>query len=84
MLKVLDSSSPFYEEKKRFSIEHLLNPPEIWFYHSTDYGPRFEIFLKLDGTYDEDLETGTLGLYGNLGLWICMTDLFDGTSQHKK
>ena len=61
-LKVLDSSSPSYEEKKRFSIEHQLNPPEIWIYHSTDYGPRFEIFLKLDGTYEDDLETGTIGL----------------------
>ncbi len=62
VLKVLDSSSPFYEDKKRFSIEHLLNPPEIWFYHSTDYGPRFHIYLKLDGTYEDDLETSTIGL----------------------
>ncbi len=64
VLKVLNSSSPFYEEKMRFNIEHQLNPPEIWFYHSTppDYRPFFEIFLKLDGTYEDDLEYGTIGL----------------------
>lgn len=61
VLKVLDSGSPFYDEKKRLSFEHQLNPPEIWFSHTPDYGPLGTIYLRLDGTYDEDLETGTLG-----------------------
>ena len=62
VLKVLDSSSPFYQEKTRFSIEHQLNSPGIWFYHSSVYGARFGLYLRLDGTYEDDLETGTLGL----------------------
>ncbi|MCY4071296.1 MAG: hypothetical protein OXG60_08345 [Chloroflexi bacterium] len=61
VLRILGLGSPCCDEKIRFGIEHQLNPPEIWFYHSTDYGPRFEIFLKLDGTYGDDLETGTIG-----------------------
>ena len=61
VLKVLHPSSPFYDEKMRFSIEHSLSPPEIWYYDSADYGPRWQIYLKLDGTYADDIEHGTLG-----------------------
>lgn len=60
-LNVLNSVSPFGFEKMRFSIEHRLNPPEIWYYDSADYGPRWQIYLKLDGTYADDLEHETLG-----------------------
>ena len=60
-LNVLNSVSPFDFEKRRFGIEHRLNPPEIWYFDSADYGPRGQIYLKLDGTYADDLEHETLG-----------------------
>ncbi|MCY4070969.1 MAG: hypothetical protein OXG60_06700 [Chloroflexi bacterium] len=61
VLGILNPSSPSYDEKMRFSVEHQLDPPEIWYYDSADYGPRWQIYLKLDGTYVDDLEHGTLG-----------------------
>ncbi len=62
VLKVLDPSSPFYEEKTRYSVEYQRNPPEIWLYDYSTYGPGFGIYLKLDGDYDDDLENDTIAM----------------------
>ncbi len=60
VLKILDPSSPFYEEKTRYSIEYQQKPPEIWLYDYSAYGPRFVTYLKLDGAYDDNLGNDTM------------------------
>lgn len=60
-LNVLDATSPFEYEKVRARLEHHLDPPEIWFFDSSDYNVGFEYYLRLDGTYADDLNGKTIG-----------------------
>ena len=61
VLRVLNATSPFDDEKQRYDIEHHLNPPEIWFNERGKYGDMFELYILMDGTYSEDLQYGTFG-----------------------
>ena len=67
-LRVLNSTSPYEYDKVRASLEHHLSPPEIWFFESDDYIVGLQYYLKLDGTYEDDLDGKTLGPLEFIGI----------------
>ena len=67
-LDVLDSTSPYDFENARASLYDHLRPPEIWFFESDEYVVGLEYYLKLDGTYEDDLDGKTLGPQEFIGM----------------